>query len=223
MKTLVIHPKDESTDFLKAIYADKNWTIINDNPSHSKLKTLIKEHDRIIMLGHGSQDGLYGFDRFVIDSTLVYLLREKECVCIWCYAHQFVEKYGLKGFHTDMFISELDEAFLMGVDCFSPSEINESNIKFAEIVNQYIDEANCLELIKNDYEPINEVVKYNRDRLYYSKSDIDNVELLDDNKEAIINDIKLRNESEYNKYRNNETINWADMAAHKIYISHFKK
>lgn len=31
MKTLVIHPKDTTTDFLSVIYEDKiGWTIIND-------------------------------------------------------------------------------------------------------------------------------------------------------------------------------------------------
>jgi hypothetical protein len=165
MKTLVIHPKDTSTDFLKAIYANKGWEVIDWNPSNSGLKKLIKEHDRIIMLGHGCGDGLYGFDRFIVDSNLVYLLREKICICIWCYAHQFVEKYGLNGFHTDMFISEYEEAILECIDG-TYDEITESNIKFAEIVNQYIDEPNSLELIKENYLPINDIVKYNRDRLY---------------------------------------------------------
>jgi hypothetical protein len=168
MKTLVIHPQDKSTDFLKAIYAGKDWEVINHNPSNSGLKQLIKEHDRIVMLGHGSEYGLIGFDRYIIDSGLVYLLREKECVCIWCYAHQFVENYGLKGFHTDMFISEYDEALLMGVNCFLDNEIEESNNNFANLLNQYIDEPNCLELVKENYLPITEVVSYNRDRLFNS-------------------------------------------------------
>ena len=89
MQTLVIHPKDETTDFLSVIYADKDWTVVNTRPSKSKLKELIKSHDRIIMLGHGTKDGLiimegaYNY-HFLIDSSLVYLLREKDCVCIWC-------------------------------------------------------------------------------------------------------------------------------------------
>lgn len=34
MKTLVIHPQDKSTDFLKEIYSDKNWTVLNKNTSN---------------------------------------------------------------------------------------------------------------------------------------------------------------------------------------------
>lgn len=33
MKTLVIHPKDSTTDFLSEIYSDKDWTVINTNTS----------------------------------------------------------------------------------------------------------------------------------------------------------------------------------------------
>ena len=74
MKTLVIHPSDVTTDFLKVIYSDLDCTIINTNISHSKLKQLIKENDKIVMLGHGTEEGLLGFKRFVINSQLVYLL-----------------------------------------------------------------------------------------------------------------------------------------------------
>ena len=110
MKTLVIHPKDTTTDFLSLIYEDKDWTVITDNISKSALKRQIKAHDRIVMLGHGMETGLIGFNRLVIDSNLVYLLREKHCVCIWCNADKFVLKYGLKGFYTGMIISEVQEA-----------------------------------------------------------------------------------------------------------------
>ena len=60
MKTLVIHPKDSTTDFLSDIYIDKEWTLITKNVSKKILKESIKEHDRIIMLGHGTEKGLIG-------------------------------------------------------------------------------------------------------------------------------------------------------------------
>ena len=43
MKTLLIHPADPTTDFIKDFYADNiDWTIVNDLPSKSKLKKLVK-------------------------------------------------------------------------------------------------------------------------------------------------------------------------------------
>lgn len=167
MKTLVIHPKDITTDFLSDIYKDKDWTVITTNPSKSFLKKEIKSHDRIIMLGHGTEMGLLGFDRFIIDSSLVYLLRDKYCVCIWCDADMFVTKYKLTGFYTGMFISEIEESYLFSVRT-SYDDLQDSNKLFAESVSKYIDSDDILEGVKKTYIGDSHVVKYNSDRLYHS-------------------------------------------------------
>lgn len=84
IKTLIIHPSDPTTDFLKIIYEYKDWTVINDNISNSLLKEQIKNHDRIIMMGHGCELGLFGYkNRLMISSKHIYLLREKKSICIW--------------------------------------------------------------------------------------------------------------------------------------------
>lgn len=166
MKTLVIHPKDSTTDFLSEIYSNKDWTVINTNPSKKSLKELIKKHDRIVMLGHGTEEGLIGFKRFVIDSTWVYLLREKVCVYIWCNADVFVKKYNLKGFYTGMIISEYEEAIM----CCVPTNLQwllESNKDFALAIKNSIDEENMLEKAKLLYEGNSSVVEFNRNNLYY--------------------------------------------------------
>ena len=104
MKTLLIHPKDPTTDFLSIIYSDykndENWTIINEYIGKRLIKKAIKEHDRIIMMGHGTEKGLYDPDTYnnIIDGSLVYLLHEKkDSIYIWCNADVFVEKHGLTG------------------------------------------------------------------------------------------------------------------------------
>lgn len=169
MKTLVIHPKDNSTDFLSVIYANKDWTVITENPSNSKLRQQIKEHDRIIMLGHGTAYGLIGHKRLIIHSNHVHLLRQKEVIAIWCHADQFVKKYGLKGFYTGMFISEFDEAYNESVYNVSVSEIDLSNSIFAKAVGEYADSSNMLEEVKKAYMNNNcPVVVYNYDRLNYN-------------------------------------------------------
>tara|TARA_R110000772_G_scaffold1210_2_gene4263 strand:+ start:2212 stop:2718 length:507 start_codon:yes stop_codon:yes gene_type:complete len=168
MKTLVIHPEDSTTDFLKVIYQDKDWTVITDNISKSKLKQSIRDHDRIVMLGHGTEYGLIGYkEKSLIDSSWVWLLREKETVCIWCNADVFVEKYGLKGLYTGMIISEWIEANLYCVNA-SNDEIEESNILFAESVRQGIDEKDPDQVIKKLYEGSSYVIKFNRDNIYKS-------------------------------------------------------
>jgi len=166
MKTLVIHPKDSTTDFLREIYKDKDWTVINTNISKKALKEEIKTHDRVVMLGHGTAKGLFGFNKLVIDSTWVYLLRDKNCVCIWCNADKFVKKYGLKGFYTGMIISEYEEAIMYCV----PTNLywlTESNTDFALAIKNSIDDENMLEKAKMLYEGNSSVVEFNRNNLYY--------------------------------------------------------
>lgn len=167
MKILVIHPKDTTTDFLSEIYSDKDWSVITDNVSKSFLTEQIILHDRIVMLGHGSDLGLYGHNRMMIDSTLVYLLRSKQCVCVWCNANVFVEKYNLKGFYTGMIISDDVEASAYDIEC-SLNDIEISNITLAWAIKNYLDDDIPIEIIRNNYDSdLNEVIKYNRNNLYY--------------------------------------------------------
>lgn len=166
MKTLVIHPKDKTTDFLSVIYADKDWTIINSTESTTELKKQILLHDRIIMMGHGTPQGLLGYGRYVINSEWVYTLRSKECICIWCNADQFVKKYELKGFHTGMIISEYEEALYCDVKCIG-GDVEFSNKLFAESLKKSIDGENMLDLmVKNYAGENNTVIDFNRERLY---------------------------------------------------------
>lgn len=169
MKTLVIHPNDITTGFLEVIYEGKGFTVL-DNPVSTKvLKQAIKDHDRIIMMGHGDDSGLFepSSERYIIDSDLVYLLRDKVCVYIWCFAAKFVNRYNLKGFHTGMFISEETEANFFGVYA-TQKEITESNNRFAELVSKHLDDDDIVIKIDEGYDADNEVVAYNRARLFFN-------------------------------------------------------
>lgn len=167
MKTLVIHPTDPTTDLLKPIYEGKDWTIINDpNVGKTELISKIKSHDRIIMLGHGSAYGLFAIRRILIDSSKVYLLRQKLCYGIWCNADEFFKKYELKGFYSGMIISELEEAYTYGINA-SLSEIDESNVLFGTTVAKYIDDEDLVSKIKSEYvSDSNRVIQFNMHNLY---------------------------------------------------------
>ena len=117
MKTLVIHPNDRSTWFLENVYKNiENLTLVTGNVSRNEVKSMIRDHDRVMMMGHGSPGGLFSVGQFpsqsnngyIIDSEMVELLKEKDnSIFIWCNADQFVERHNLKGFYTGMFISEV--------------------------------------------------------------------------------------------------------------------
>ena len=55
MKTLVIHPNDRSTWFLENVYKNiENLTLVTGNVSRNEVKSMIRDHDRVMMMGHGS-------------------------------------------------------------------------------------------------------------------------------------------------------------------------
>ena len=178
MKTLVIHPKDKSTDFLKVIYETiENKTVITGGIYQHELHDLIKKHGRVIMLGHGTPYGLMSIGQFknnqfhIIDYRTVHLLKEKENnIFIWCNANNFVEHFKLKGFYTGMFISEMAEAKYFRVNT-NQELINESNNTFSKLVSDHVDNSCDViwEQVKKSYYQLtkeNNVAHYNHARLY---------------------------------------------------------
>ena len=181
MKTLVIHPKDKTTDFLKPIYENiPNATVLTEGLKSDVIK-LIKEHDRIMMMGHGSPWGLFGVGRFredshypsyIIDNETVHaLIPKKQNVFIWCNADKFVNRHALKGFYSGMFISEVSEATFCGLPNTLQSVVDESNNQFAAIVGKVIDKPlyEAYKDIRQQYKVLaenNSVAQYNYERLY---------------------------------------------------------
>lgn len=175
MKTLVIHPEDRSTDFLKHVYAPlKEYTLIRSG-DRKRVHAEIKNHDRIFMLGHGSQLGLLSVRQFegiyVVDAQTVPLLRGKECVFIWCNADVFVNNHRLKGFFSGMFVSELVEAYMMGIPHATNRQVEESNDHFAKAVGLGLMRGlyHAYHQMMTTYEQLaqkNIVEHYNAERLY---------------------------------------------------------
>ena len=176
-KILVIHPSDRSTDFLKPIYSNiENATVITGGMNRNEVDNLIKEHDKILMMGHGSPYGLFSIGQFgtwsyVIDGHTVPLLRNKECIFIWCNADRFVEANNLKGLYSGMFISEVSEANYCGLPGTPQDIVTESNDYFAKelgsVSEKSLDE--MYEYIKYTYGILaegNAVAEYNHNRLY---------------------------------------------------------
>ena len=194
--TLVIHPDDRSTDFLKLIYSNiPNKTVITGGVTKAEIRELIRAHDRVMMMGHGTPSGLLAVGKFkaedqtpvwsaisdtyyqpaspvfIVDHlTVAALKRKQDNVFIWCNADRFVEQHGLKGFYTGMFISEYGEAKYCGVDAVD-GEVEYSNHLFAHLVSELIQSHSKAthQLIKESYKsPLSKVIDYNNERLYCS-------------------------------------------------------
>ena len=183
MKTLIIHPADASTSFLDIVYNPiPNKTVITGGVTKSEVEQLIREHDRVMMMGHGSPGGLFSVGQFdtggrygggyIIDQSMVPALMEKDnSVFIWCNADKFVNVFKLRGFYSGMFISEVGEALYCGLPGTQQDEVDESNYGFCNIIAKYINEdTNTIhENVTKEYGLIaesNPVALYNNNRLY---------------------------------------------------------
>ena len=191
MKNLIIHPADASTDFLKPIYANiSDAIILNGGASKDQVKELITQHDRIIMLGHGSPFGLFSIGQFIgnngyiIDSTMVDVLKHVECISIWCNADKFMVKHELNGFYSGMFISEVGEAFYCGLPGTPQETVDASNHYFAQLLGEVINEplSAINDYVTDNYGLLTEdnpVALYNYNRLYLREQlKVDEAELL---------------------------------------------
>lgn len=164
--TLVIHPKDTTTDFLSSIYQGRDWDVISEEVSHQKLHYEITNHDRIVMLGHGTEYGLIGWSCFAINSSFIEVLKDKDCVYIWCNADKFVNQHELQGFYTGMIISEQPEAALFQIKA-TDNEIAHSNTMFALAVKKAIFSHNMADKVKLNYTTeINPIIRFNHRNIF---------------------------------------------------------
>jgi len=180
-KTLVIHPYDETTQFLKEIYKDKDYDVITScNMPRIDLARQIDLHDRIIMMGHGTGYGLlnpsamgFGFlnskNPYIIDDKFADLLRTKDTLSIWCQSDVYFKKHCIPGFHTGVIISECaEQSYLLGRIYLNRDEQLENMIRFSKIVGEVIDKdpETIKSYILENYIGDDPVTKYNRANLF---------------------------------------------------------
>jgi len=179
MNTVIIHPNDPSTDFLKPIYRNvTEYELVSYDYSKAEVLGLIEGSDRAILMGHGSPSGLFSVGMFagtyIIDSGCVEVLSTgMEHIYIWCNADRFVDRYNLSGFYSGMFISEVSEANFCGLVGTTQEMVNESNDAFARIVGECINESvqSIYKYTTHKYSKVastNPVARYNLKRLFIS-------------------------------------------------------
>lgn len=181
LRTLIIHPDDRSTDFLKPIYERIPFkTIITGTLKQEQVHEEIDKHDRIIMMGHGCPLGLFSTIAFykdggglIISEKTVKHLRFKDNIFIWCNADKFVKEHKLGGLYSGMFISEVSEAVACDVKGVDQNIVNESNNAFATIMCNTIHKPSSYiqKMVLKEYGKLaetNPVAYYNVNRIYVS-------------------------------------------------------
>lgn len=112
---IVIHIDNNSPDakILSRIYEGLDRITLSYNRSKSNIKRLLRitGDEPVMLLGHGSPQGLFNVSQngYAVGSECVEWLRGRPVIGIFCYASDFADKYGLHGFFTSMFISNMTE------------------------------------------------------------------------------------------------------------------
>ena len=149
---VVIHPKDKTTAMLSALYEGLEAQVVTDNRSTKEVGHLlhhVSTQERIMLLGHGSDKGLFfreddskdEFDKVIVGHSHAYYLRKHggNIVAVWCNADQFARAEGLHGLFTGMIVSELSEALLYQVET-TQEELDRENVKLATRLRTLLDE-----------------------------------------------------------------------------------
>lgn len=151
---LVIHPKDRTTAMLSVLYEGSSGARLLDDPATGKEIERAIHHtpisERIMLLGHGSDRGLFWrkddmqpfFDGILIGHKHAFHLRRHgaNLVAVFCNANLFALGNGLHGLFSGMIITEKEEAAEYGIT-ISEEELKMENVKLFQRLRQLLDKA----------------------------------------------------------------------------------
>lgn len=173
---IVIHVDSmEDTAGLKKAYEGlENVTLLYNPTKEEVVGTLRRDDDPLVMcLGHGTTSGLFNQDWFgyVVDHSMADLLRGRKMIGIWCFASSFAERYGLHGYFTSMFISNINEAEGFGFPDHTNADIlNEAEL-FSEKINTMLKEGVPMEqwvgMLQAGCHKEKDFVRYNYEGMRY--------------------------------------------------------
>lgn len=164
--TLVIHADDRSTDFLKAIYEGMGFPVLSQRVTRAEIRKQIEAHDRLFMLGHGSPSGLFSHGGLIDDEYGPLLAQKTDGLYIWCNADAYAKRNKLTGLVSGMFISEVGEARMFGIEA-TQQEVDASNAAFAKAARECLDSGAPHATVRERYTSATcKITKFNNERLY---------------------------------------------------------
>lgn len=175
-RTLVVHPYDETTRELEAVYAGKDVDVLHRSDlTGIDVRAALERvsYERIILLGHGSEQGLYNRKNgeFVFDHNIYryyVVLNNIEVIAIWCHANIFFMKHDEPEsvFSTGMFISELDEAAHYFIN-ESENTIKKQFKLFSDVMSvaAYMPMNEIRDYVSKNYVGKDKVTKFNRENM----------------------------------------------------------
>ena len=122
-------------------------------------------YEHLVFMGHGWVQGFFSMGMFpgsfAFEPHQAWEL-EGEHTYIWCQASHFVKAYGLHGFATGMFISEVGEAMCYQMQV-PQSTVDESNQAFVNALRAQDTPVPDLERLLHDYDGANPIIQFNRE------------------------------------------------------------
>ena len=121
---LVIHPSDQTTDFLRPLYEGReDVRLLTGKESRKELGSILfhlRPGERVMLLGHGTGAGLFRLDedgeyRLYVGHSMAYTLRKHPVIGIWCHADLFARKQLPHGLSTATLVSETPAAPKHGI------------------------------------------------------------------------------------------------------------
>ena len=129
------------TSMLKAMYEGLENTKVLYNPNREDLMEVLQANptETLMCIGHGLSYGIYNnsWTGYVIDGSMATLFQSREVIGIWNYAKDFARKYGLNGFFTGMFVSNVAASLNLRF-VHNTGEIPYQNIKFSNEIRRLI-------------------------------------------------------------------------------------
>ena len=180
---LVIHPTDRTIEMLSILYEGLEAKLIESDCSNKEMGHLLRHTSpskRIMLLGHGSDKGLFyrdddtkdEFDKIIVGHPHAFHLRNhgSNIIGIWCHAVEFAKKEGLHGLFSGMIISEMSEAEEYGVVTDKDSMDKTNRLMFTQL-RRLLDDGTPLHEIPERLKALNttqsELSRFNYERFYY--------------------------------------------------------
>ena len=181
---LVIHPTDITTAVLCNLYKGMESEVVNQNVNKREIDHLLyhcPRRERIMLLGHGSDKGLFSrtddmipeFDRIIVGHSHAYYLRRYggNIIGIWCHADKFARKEGLHGLFSGMIISDKKEAEEYGIITLQHHIDEATEVMFAKL-RTLLDEEIPLHEIPERMKALNDnpsswLTNFNYENFYY--------------------------------------------------------
>ena len=145
------------------------------NPKALVNEAIENEHDTLIMCGHGTPSGLMnpGFKggAYLVDQSNYQRIKCNRVIAVWCHAKDFAETYGVKGFWSSMFISNLMEAHYNHIYNTDAGTITHDETMFCLFTNYLIrnnvPQENWIDVLCKCVEFNDPVIRFNYSGLVY--------------------------------------------------------